>query len=140
MAVSPTTGAADRADAAIDTFQTGGYADVNGDGTDDAVVAMDYAFASGGNAATPNVAVGEIGPNGPRQLGPAIDGFGPRLEGSTIVVKRAQYLRADPVGAGNWVVAGQAAFRYSWMSPSHRVLLLLAQPPPDVRGRQDAGG
>lgn len=28
---------------------------------------------------------------------------------------------SEPVGAGNCVVAGHAAFRYSWMSPSQRV-------------------
>ena len=31
---------------------------------------------------------------------------------------------ADPVGARNSVVPGQAAFRYSLMSPSHRVDLI----------------
>ena len=37
-------------------------------------------------------------------------------------------LASTPVGARNWVVAGQAACRYSWTSPSHRALTVTGSP------------
>ena len=40
------------------------------------------------------------------------------------LIELARRLLGDPpVGAGNCVVAGQAAFRYSLMSPSQRAVL-----------------
>jgi hypothetical protein len=47
----------------------------------------------------------------------------PRTRAATTSSRVAEVL-LEGVGAGNGVVAGHAAFRYSWMSPSQRVDLM----------------
>jgi hypothetical protein len=94
--LSPATGAVGGTDAAVDLFEIAEYGDVTGDGTEEAVAFLSCALASGGNVTVPNVVVVEATSDGPRQLGPALEGSSPRLDGATVVVQRYEYLPDDP--------------------------------------------
>lgn len=96
VALSPTTGAVGGVDATVDIFEIVAYGDVNGEGTEDAAVWLTCVPASGGLTAVSNVVVVEATSDGPRQLGPALEGSSPRLEGATVVVQRYEYLPDDP--------------------------------------------
>lgn len=96
VGLSPATGAVGGADAIVDLFEIVAYGDVTGDGAEEAVAFLSCALASGGNVTVPNVVVVEATADGPRQLGAAIDGSAPRLDGALLVVDRYEYLPDDP--------------------------------------------
>lgn len=72
------------------------FGDVTGDGIDDAVIAVNCA-AQGGNAVVSSVILVISETGGLRQVGPPIDGYAPKLVGSTLGVARAVYAADDPM-------------------------------------------
>jgi len=72
------------------------FGDMTGDGREDAVVSIGCVFADGGNAYVSSVVLVTAERDGPRQVGPPVDGFEPVLRGSSVVVSRAIYSAEDP--------------------------------------------
>lgn len=72
------------------------FGDMTGDGREDAVVSIGCVFADGGNAYVSSVVLVTAERDGPRQVGPPVDGFEPVLTGSSVVVSRAVFADADP--------------------------------------------
>lgn len=71
------------------------FGDMTGDGREDAVVSIGCVFADGGNAYVSSVVLVTAERDGPRQVGPPVEGFEPVLVGSTVVVSRAVYADED---------------------------------------------
>lgn len=79
----------------VDIFEPT-FADVTGDGRDDAVIWITCVFANGGNAFGASVVLVTNERDGLRQLGPPVDGYAPTVVGSTVAVARSVYSPEDP--------------------------------------------
>lgn len=71
------------------------YGDLDGDGSDDAIVAVTCVFADGGNAFVASIVAVSAARGTVQQVAPAFEGFDPVLVDGSLVVSRADYLDSD---------------------------------------------
>lgn len=60
------------------------FGDLTGDGREDALISVGCVFAQGGNAFVGSVVLVTSDRDGPRQIGPPVEGYDPLLVGSSV--------------------------------------------------------